>query len=147
MLGQILFGMESRVGFRRLMGMLAALALAIQVLIPFIVALDLQALSADPAELARHIASTRHLHLQNVTLPANAPDQPVCPMHQGPHSHAACPLCAALAASAAMLVILAADDVQAWPLRHSPLHQEGGQPPPGRACPASYLSRAPPLLV
>jgi len=69
---------------------MAGLALVIQLAVPFVLAIDVRAHTADPAMHARHAAALVHLRAQ---IPSGEPEG-------GKHSHADCSLCILLAVAA-----------------------------------------------
>jgi hypothetical protein len=137
--------MRKRPNYHRLGAWLGALALLIQVLVPFIVALELQALGADPGEHTHHLAVVDHLQAQHGVL-QDGGQPPGGAGHDG-HSHADCPLCLALHVADA--VAAAAPGTAELPPPSRNCMATCSFVPAARkpACPASYLSRAPPPLA
>lgn len=126
---------------------MGAAALLVHVLIPFIAAFDMSALSAGTAEHAHHATAVAHLRGQHsvdiVPAEKNAP----AVHHAAPdgHAHAACPLCLALHAAAATPA--ASADARLAPAPRPTVEQPAEETARLSGNPASYLSRAPPRLA
>jgi hypothetical protein len=137
-----LHGMMGRSGFRQMGAAMGAMALVVQGLIPFILALELWVLTADPSEHVRHVAAVTHLQPHRAAARVErSKDEHTSAAHAAALC-AACPLCLILHAS---LAILAAE---VTPPPGLPRDGKASGPAmvsaPGSGCPASYQARAPP---
>lgn len=129
---------------------MGAVALAIQAVIPLIVALDVTTLSTDPAGHAHHRAVVSHLREQALHPAGDLSEQDhgtASPSsHKGDaHGSAACPVCLALHAASGILAAAAPPPpLVSLPdeTRNAAIAREISFP-----CPAAYLSRAPPRLA
>lgn len=131
---------------RRFGAWMGAAALLVQILIPFILALDIKALSADAEEHAHHIATVSHLraaHADNSGGPANNAGSAA---KHAAHQHLGCPLCLALHAAGAALP-LAVAGLPEGPLPRRQAPDAAVTAAEAFPCPASYLSRAPPAFA
>lgn len=142
--------MSGRSNFRRLGTWIGVAGLLIQVLIPFIVAFDVTALSPAPPRHAHRLASFDHLRGQQLLVKGE--DGRSSPHHgtesphsQGPHAHVSCPLCLALHASMGALV--PSLDLPPDPSPRCGTDGSAIMPAAAFFFPASYRSRAPPALA
>lgn len=120
---------------------MAAAALAVQLVVPFLVAFDLRALSAEAGGHARHLASVQHLRTSPPAIPKGEDHSA---SHDG-QAHIGCPLCLALHAADGVLAVAAAE------LPLPSFRAEAGvasntRPAPGQPRTAAYSPRAPPSL-
>lgn len=118
---------------------MGAASLAVQVLVPLVIVLDMQAMRGDAGH-ARHSAAFLHLRASQSTAPATHSHN-----QAGTQMHAACSLCLALHAASGAL------GTAEFVLSPRPAADGGNpagfsRPSPESVFPASYLSRAPPAL-
>lgn len=144
--------MNGRLNFRRVGTWMGAVALVIQVLIPFIIALDAGTLSASAAGHARDLALVGHVHSGQpqgqhalAGIPGKETQSVAHHGSQNTHFHVSCPLCLALHASvgtfAPMVGLLTGPSSRcevAWPASTAPTIS---------ICPAFYLACGPPGLA